>query len=126
MRPISRLRSSAILSLARCFTLSLFNWPQAAMMSRPRGRHGEGLGGQGLSYKSCGGADRREDGEADGGGEPAHNLLAPAPGVMVAPSSTPEAAAMFKGYFCALITPFRIRERLIRRGLTKLPCANRS
>jgi len=34
---MSRLRSSAIASLARCFTLSLFSWPQAAMMSRPRG-----------------------------------------------------------------------------------------
>ena len=29
-------------SLARCFTLSLLSWPQAAMMSRPRGvRTGE-------------------------------------------------------------------------------------
>lgn len=37
MRDSSFDRSSAIRSLARCLTLSLFSCPQAAMMSRPRG-----------------------------------------------------------------------------------------
>lgn len=39
---VSIARASVCLALARCFTLSLLSWPQAAMMSRPRGvRTGE-------------------------------------------------------------------------------------
>ena len=42
IRASSADRISAIRALARCFTLSLLSWPQAAMMSRPRGvRTGE-------------------------------------------------------------------------------------
>ncbi len=42
IRASSAERIAAIRSLARCLTLSLLSWPQAAMMSRPRGvRTGE-------------------------------------------------------------------------------------